>query len=32
MRSDDRGDTWHDLGERVERVTALVTNQRLSVT
>jgi photosystem II stability/assembly factor-like uncharacterized protein len=25
-QSDDRGDTWHDLGERVESVTALVTN------
>jgi hypothetical protein len=25
-RSDDRGETWHDLGERVEGVTALVAN------
>ena len=24
LRSDDRGETWHDFGERVERVTALV--------
>jgi photosystem II stability/assembly factor-like uncharacterized protein len=24
LRSDDRGETWHDIGERVERVTALV--------
>jgi photosystem II stability/assembly factor-like uncharacterized protein len=24
LRSDDRGETWHDLGERVQRVTALV--------
>jgi photosystem II stability/assembly factor-like uncharacterized protein len=26
LRSDDRGETWEDLGERVERVTALVAN------
>src|SRR4051812_19934383 len=26
LRSDDRGETWRDLGERVDRVTALVAN------